>query len=197
MKLVIIESPFSGNVSRNLKYARLCLADCLERGEAPFASHLLYTQSTVLDDNNPAERMLGINAGFAWAKNAELTAVYEDFGISNGMKLGVQNAIDCKREIDYRTILKFDDKEQKIEELAKHAFYNINEITTSALCACYYCRKTFESRDIIKWVDEGKTALCPFCKIDSVYGDKSGFSMSPKFLELAFKWWFDGSSETF
>jgi hypothetical protein len=37
-----------GDLRRNIRYAQLCVLDCLQRGEAPFASHLLYTQ--VLDD---------------------------------------------------------------------------------------------------------------------------------------------------
>ena len=40
MKLVIMESPFAGAVQQNVHYARLCLRDCLLRGEAPIASHL-------------------------------------------------------------------------------------------------------------------------------------------------------------
>ena len=43
MRFVIIESPYAGNVEENEEYARKCLRDCLMRGEAPFASHLLYT----------------------------------------------------------------------------------------------------------------------------------------------------------
>ena len=65
MRLVIVESPYAGDVEENVRYARACLADCLARGEAPFASHLLYTQPGVLDDDVPGERALGIAAGFA------------------------------------------------------------------------------------------------------------------------------------
>ena len=50
MKLVILESPFAGDVKRNTAYARAALRDSLLRGEAPIASHLLYTQDGVLDD---------------------------------------------------------------------------------------------------------------------------------------------------
>lgn len=39
MRRVIIESPYHGNVERNLRYLRACLRDSLLRGEAPFASH--------------------------------------------------------------------------------------------------------------------------------------------------------------
>lgn len=42
MKLVVVESPYAGDVERNLRYLRAAMADCLARGEAPFASHGLY-----------------------------------------------------------------------------------------------------------------------------------------------------------
>lgn len=92
MKRVVLESPFAGDVERNQKYARLCVRDCLKRGEAAIASHLLYTQEHILDDNKPEERMLGIEAGFAWNTQAEMVAVYTDFGLSSGMVKGMEFA---------------------------------------------------------------------------------------------------------
>lgn len=104
MKLVIIESPYAGEVVRNEEYARRCLADSLHRGEAPIASHLLYTQPGVLDDTNPDERAQGIDAGLAWGKHADLTAVYTDRGMSRGMEYGIANAEAAGRPIEYRSI---------------------------------------------------------------------------------------------
>ena len=60
MRRVILESPYAGNVELNERYARACMADCLRRGEAPYASHLLYTQPGVLDDLVPEQREIGI-----------------------------------------------------------------------------------------------------------------------------------------
>jgi len=74
MKLVIIESPYAGDIPANIEYARLCVRDSLSRGEAPIASHLLYTQAGILDDNIPSERQWGIDAGLAWHKVAQLSA---------------------------------------------------------------------------------------------------------------------------
>lgn len=93
MKLVIIESPFAGDVIRNTEYAQKCMRDCLKRGEAPYASHLLYTQPNCLDDKDPVERKLGIDAGFAWRGCADLTVFYEDLGWSGGMRQGLD---DCR-----------------------------------------------------------------------------------------------------
>lgn len=56
MRLVIVESPFAGDVEENIKYARAAVRDCLMRGEAPIASHLLYTQEGILNDDIPEER---------------------------------------------------------------------------------------------------------------------------------------------
>ena len=105
-KLVMLESPYAGDVEKNLDYARECMKDCLMRGEYPFASHLLYTQNGILDDVIKTERELGINAGLAWGKFADKTVVYADLGITYGMKIGMKNAFINKREIEIRTLWK-------------------------------------------------------------------------------------------
>jgi len=103
MKFVVIESPFGGpDRERNIEYARACLKDSLDRGEAPFASHLLYTQ--VLDDDDPRQRDRGIRAGFEVAYNADLTAIYTDLGMTDGMHEGHNNALLEMRPIEYRSL---------------------------------------------------------------------------------------------
>jgi hypothetical protein len=102
MRFVIVESPYAGEIETNIKYARACMADCLIRGEAPFASHLLYTQEGVLDDNKPEERKLGIEAGLEIGKRADATVVYVDRGISSGMKWGIKAAEEAGRRVEYR-----------------------------------------------------------------------------------------------
>lgn len=103
-KLVIIESPYAGNIEQNVAYARKCMKDSLNRGECPFASHLLYTQEGILNDTIPEERSLGITAGLNWAKLADLTAVYTDMGISSGMLAGIERARSEGRTIEYRSL---------------------------------------------------------------------------------------------
>jgi hypothetical protein len=101
-QIVIIESPYAGDVERNLKYLRACMRDSLVRGEAPFASHALYTQ--VLDDTVPSDRDLGIEAGFCFRKVADKTVVYTDLGISRGMQLGIQHAEGLNHPVEYRSL---------------------------------------------------------------------------------------------
>ena len=100
--IVIIESPYAGDVKRNELYARRCMKDSLLRGEAPFISHLLYTQ--VLDDTKPEERKMGMEAGFAFYRAADYSVVYQDYGISGGMKAGIEVAKSMGRKIEYREI---------------------------------------------------------------------------------------------
>jgi hypothetical protein len=104
MVLVYLESPYAGNIERNVSYARACMRDCLMRGEAPLASHLLYTQPDVLSDDNHAERELGMEAGFSWAEKAEKTVVYTDLGISPGMQWGIDRANWEGRPVEFRTL---------------------------------------------------------------------------------------------
>ena len=100
---VILESPYAGDIERNVAYLKKCLKDSFDRGEYPFASHAIYTN--VLDDTIPEERKLGILAGLEWGKQAEKTVVYTDYGISSGMEWGIKSAQENNREIEYRTVL--------------------------------------------------------------------------------------------
>lgn len=104
MKLVILESPYAGNIKANIRYARRCIRDSLARGEAPIASHLLYTQPGILRDEVPEERKWGIDAGLAWRGVAEASVVYTDRGISDGMRYGIKAAEEAGIPIEYRQI---------------------------------------------------------------------------------------------
>lgn len=104
MRRVIVESPFAGDIETNVAYARAAMRDCLMRGEAPYASHLLYTQPGVLRDEVPEDRKLGIEAGFCWHVFADGMVVYTDLGISSGMKRGMENATSIGLPYEMRSL---------------------------------------------------------------------------------------------
>lgn len=104
LRRVVVESPFAGDIALNLRYLRACLRDSLRLGEAPIASHGLYTQPGVLDDGNFNERALGIRAGLEWARKAHCTVVYVDLGFSNGMRQGIDHAREMGRTIEQRCL---------------------------------------------------------------------------------------------
>lgn len=103
MRLVVIESPYAGDIERNMKYLALAVRDCLDRGETPYASHAFFTQ--FLDDSIPAERTLGIEAGLRWAACAEAAVFYLDHGMSEGMKYALARHKAEGRVIEERKIL--------------------------------------------------------------------------------------------
>lgn len=105
MKRIILESPYAGDIEANVEYARMCVRDSLLRGEAPIASHLLYTQEGILRDEIPEERSMGIEAGLEWRSVAELHVFYIDMGMSEGMKHALSYALKNKIQIEYRNIL--------------------------------------------------------------------------------------------
>lgn len=51
-----------------------------------------------------------------------------------------------------------------------YSFKNKKLFLTSKTIACYCCMKSFTMDDIVCWLDNNETALCPFCGIDSVVG---------------------------
>ena len=105
MKRVVIESPYAGDVDTNVKYAKECVMDCLKRGEAPYASHLFFTQEGLLNDDDPTERDLGIKAGLEWGRSADYVVVYVDHGISKGMERGISSAISRGKKLVYRSLI--------------------------------------------------------------------------------------------
>lgn len=104
LRRVILESPYAGDVDRNVKYARRAVRDAVLRGDAPIASHLLFTQPGILRDDDPTERALGIEAGLVWGVEAAATVVYIDHGISRGMAFGIERAFREGRPVEYRKI---------------------------------------------------------------------------------------------
>lgn len=104
---VVLESPHEGDVAEveaHEVYARACMADSLQRGEAPIASHLLYTQPGILDDTKPHEREKGMAAGLIWGKTAEKAVFYIDNGFSRGMRMAFNFYEDAGVETVYRLL---------------------------------------------------------------------------------------------
>lgn len=101
---VVVESPYAGDVANNLRFLRAIMKACIHRGEAPYASHGLYTQEGVLDDTIPQERKLGMEAGFAWSHAAQKVVVYDNHGITDGMKRGIERHERNGKIVEVRTL---------------------------------------------------------------------------------------------
>jgi PHP family Zn ribbon phosphoesterase len=65
-------------------------------------------------------------------------------------------------------------------------YNNIEELDKYEEAGCYYCLKVFHVDEILEYIDNSTTALCPHCGIDSVVpGVTNKF-----FLEKAHDYWF-------
>jgi transcriptional regulator with XRE-family HTH domain len=66
------------------------------------------------------------------------------------------------------------------------------QILQDVECGCFYCLSIFSPRKIKKWIEDGTsgTAICPYCGIDSVIGDSSGFPVTKEFLGEMKSYWF-------
>jgi hypothetical protein len=88
----------------NVIFAQRCMADCIRVGEAPYASHLLYTQPNILDDFLPEERACGLVAGRRFLAVCEYAVCYVDRGFSTGMRGDLEAAVQYRTEILFRRL---------------------------------------------------------------------------------------------
>lgn len=76
--------------------------------------------------------------------------------------------------------------------LHQYSIGNRELIESSQNCGCFFCRKIFEKDLISEWLedDKGKTAICPYCGIDSVLPD-SQVALTAELLDFMYKEWFE------
>jgi len=80
---------------------------------------------------------------------------------------------------------------EALSEAHRHAMRHRDEVMRSGRCGCFHCKKTFIPSDIEDWTDDGQTALCPKCGIDSVLGDKGVIGAADEdFLRQMRRQWF-------
>ena len=78
-------------------------------------------------------------------------------------------------------------------EAHSHSDHHRTEVLASTMAGCFYCLSTYPPRSITEWIDDGQTALCPRCGVDSVIGDTSGYALTPGFLGRMRGRWFGGA----
>ena len=85
-----------------------------------------------------------------------------------------------KQVYDYQ---KAHDSSYANEELVRH----------SKICACFYCGNFFAPSQIEEWIKDlgdAKTALCPYCHVDSVLPDAAGYPLTEIFVQKMRGYWF-------
>lgn len=88
-KLIYVCSPYKGDVELNTANAQKYCADIIKEGNIPIAPHIYFTQ--FLNDDNPEERRLGIQAGVVLLEKCEELRVYGSI-ITEGMAHEIEAA---------------------------------------------------------------------------------------------------------
>lgn len=70
----------------------------------------------------------------------------------------------------------------ELENAHRHSFHNRVEIEKSLKCGCFSCGRLFDATEVEEYTNDGETALCPYCGVDSVIGDSSGIELNPRLL---------------
>ncbi|MEH7403877.1 cytoplasmic protein [Gottfriedia acidiceleris] len=78
----------------------------------------------------------------------------------------------------------------QFDKAHRFSSHHRNELEKDKLCGCFYCLKIYSPSEIKEWCDNEKTAICPYCGIDSVIGESSGFPITELFLKGMHKVWF-------
>lgn len=85
--------------------------------------------------------------------------------------------------------------EHNYSQAHEHSSMHRTEVLSSKECGCFYCLRVYGPNKIEIWVDQnsdgvGQTAICPYCGIDAVIGDKSGYPITTEFLKRMKELWF-------
>ena len=78
----------------------------------------------------------------------------------------------------------------EIKDASQYSINNMSVLKNSSLAGCYCCLNIFHPSEIKEKADNGKTAICPKCSVDSVLADTSSFKINKSNLEKLNLYWF-------
>lgn len=88
-KLIFVCSPYSGDIEKNVEFAKQCCLSVIYDGDIPFAPHLFFTQ--FLDDSITDQRKAGIEGGLLIMNKCDAMYVFGNT-ISDGMAIEIIEA---------------------------------------------------------------------------------------------------------
>jgi NAD-dependent SIR2 family protein deacetylase len=81
-----------------------------------------------------------------------------------------------------------------LKAIHAHVMNNRELLGTGGECGCFYCLRTFDAKEVKRWIDNGQTALCPYCGIDAVLSSKVD-PIDGAFLQRMHRYWFEQSKK--
>ena len=98
MEIAYICSPYQNNPEENTRNTKLYCRDALRHNFIPLAVHLHFP--LFLNENDPAQRALGLRCGLELLRRCDIVMVYGD-RISKGMKHEIAEAERLDKPIYY------------------------------------------------------------------------------------------------
>jgi hypothetical protein len=92
-----------------------------------------------------------------------------------------------------QSILNTDPEKADVISAWGYCLNNKHELANDTVCGCFGCVIVFKPQEIIEWLPnfvDGETAVCPYCGVDSVIGESSGFPITNIFLQRMHNHWF-------
>ncbi|MBR6783276.1 MAG: cytoplasmic protein [Clostridia bacterium] len=81
--------------------------------------------------------------------------------------------------------------EEKLVAAHRFSINHKKDLSNDKKCGCFYCLNIFVPSEIRVWIKDSEgTALCPYCGVDSVIGEYSGYPITAEFLSEMKKFWF-------
>ena len=65
----------------------------------------------------------------------------------------------------------FTEHDELMLKYLDYTIANKKQVLASKTCRCAHCLATFSGAEVIEFIDEGKTAVCPKCGVDAVLPD--------------------------
>ena len=82
------------------------------------------------------------------------------------------------------------EKEAQLKKLHTYSVHNRDRIAVSSKCYCFHCKAIMESREILRFADNGQTAICPKCSIDSILPDSIDEPLDKTIIVEMNEYWF-------
>lgn len=81
--------------------------------------------------------------------------------------------------------------ESDLIEAYEHCRNNREALMQDNLCGCFYCLSIYHPSKIFAWDRDKVSAACPYCLMNSVISESSGYPITMEFLVRMHQAWFE------
>jgi len=151
-------------------------------------ANALFTTVSFFSDENKQIVSLSIER----ADGSYRTAVYEE---PDEHKEDIEKLSDnLKRIIEKERIINNNFENHPERDYIKaheHCTNNKKSLKKDKKCGCFFCLSIYNPAEITEWLPNENTALCPYCGVDSVIPESSGYKLDKFSLKIMHDFWFD------